>query len=379
MVTGVLPAKYFTPGPKTNKRELFDREKELSELIDALKGDDKLVLVTGIRRMGKTSLIKVALNESNIPNIYIDLRKADSYEDAALLSLLSDGLNSLLPAHSRLIEYLGSLRGVSVGEVAVSFNLRTQKPSITRLLDKLDEWADSEKHPVVIALDEAQELRFYKGRYDFPKIIAYSFDNHRWVKFLVSGSEVGLLYSTLGFDDAKSPLYGRHRRVIQLERFPLDLAKRFLREGFMQEGVLVEDWVVDKACEAFDGIVGWLAFYGYEVVNRVKAGRQVGAEILDEILNEAVEMMKQELESVRRLSEFYIVVLRILSKEEKTWSDIKKELILSTGRSIANSQLSRILRNLEKLSYVGRSNGNYRLLDNLVGLAASRMRNVSTR
>lgn len=370
----MLPIKYFTPGPKTDKRELFDREKELSELIDALKGRDKLILVTGIRRMGKTSLIRVALNESKIPNIYIDLRKLDTYEDSSLLSLLSDGLNSLLPAHRRLMEYLKTLRNVSVGDFAVSFSLRKPKPSINRLLDKLDEWADSEKHPVVIALDEAQELRYYKGRYDFPKIIAYSFDNHRRVKFLVSGSEVGVLHSTFGFDDAKSPLYGRHRRMIQLERFSTDLSKQFLWEGFKQEGVYVPDWVVDKACEVLDGIVGWLAFYGLEVVDRVRAGKQIGSEILEEILSQAVEIMKQELESVRRLSEFYIVVLRILSSGEKTWSDIKRELVRSTGRSIANSQLSRVLRNLERLSYIRRSDGKYKLLDNLVGYAANKMR-----
>ncbi|MEM4189527.1 MAG: ATP-binding protein [Candidatus Caldarchaeum sp.] len=79
---------YFSPGPKTHRREFYDREKELSQLLDALKGKDKLIVVTGIRRIGKTSLIRVALEESKLPYIYLDLRKLETYSDAALLSLL---------------------------------------------------------------------------------------------------------------------------------------------------------------------------------------------------------------------------------------------------------------------------------------------------
>lgn len=253
---------YFSPGPKTDRRDLYDREKELSQLVDALKGRGKLIVVTGIRRIGKTSLIRVALKESKLPYIYLDLRKLETYSDAALLSLLSDALNTFIPLHKRLASYLKSIRGVSVEGLSISLSLKSPKPSISKLLDELDRWADKENQTLVIALDEAQELRFFKGRYNFAKIIAYSYDNHRAVKFLVSVSEVVVLYSTLGLNDERSPLYGRYRKVIQLERFSPDLARDFLVAGFKQEGVLVEDWVVERAVDVFDGVVGWLTFYG---------------------------------------------------------------------------------------------------------------------
>ncbi|MEM4189526.1 MAG: ATP-binding protein [Candidatus Caldarchaeum sp.] len=223
-------------------------------------------------------------------------------------------------------------------------------------------------------MDEAQELRFFKGRYNFPKVIAYSYDSHRAVKFLVSGSEVGVLYSTLGFDDARSPLYERYRKVIQLERFSHDVARGFLLEGFKQEGVVVEDWVVERAVEVFDGVVGWLAFYGTEVADRVRRGEKISESVLDAVVDEAVETVRQELLKLKSLSKLYIAVLKSLSTGDKTWSQIKSGVVQDLGRTVANAQLSRVLRNLERLSYMQRFDGRYVLLDRLTGVAVRGMR-----
>ncbi|MEM4172748.1 MAG: ATP-binding protein [Candidatus Caldarchaeum sp.] len=359
---------YFSPGPKTDRRDLYDREKELSQLVDALRGRDRLIVVTGIRRIGKTSLIRVAVKESKLPCVYLDLRRLEAYSDAALLSLLSDELNSFIPLHKRLAGYLKSVRGVSVEGLYVSLSLKPPKPSLAKLLDEMDRWAEKENQPLVIALDEAQELRFFKGRYNFAKIIAYSYDSHRAVKFLVSGSEVGVLYSTLGLNDARSPLYGRYRKVIQLERFSPDLARDFLVEGFKQEGV------VERAVDVFDGVVGWLAFYGSEVADRVRRGEEISESVLDAVVDEAVETVRQELLKLKSLSRLYIPVLKSLSTGDKTWSQVRSSVEQGLGRTVAKAQLSRALRNLENLSYIQRVDGRYVLLDRLTGVAVRDMR-----
>jgi AAA+ ATPase superfamily predicted ATPase len=58
---------------KENRRKLIDREKELEQL--KVNMNRPLILVTGIRRIGKTSLLKVFLNELGTPLVPIDARE----------------------------------------------------------------------------------------------------------------------------------------------------------------------------------------------------------------------------------------------------------------------------------------------------------------
>jgi AAA+ ATPase superfamily predicted ATPase len=64
---------FFDPRPKEKKEDLFDRERELERFSDAL-AYSPLILILGARRMGKTSLMNVALKESCQPYVMIDLR-----------------------------------------------------------------------------------------------------------------------------------------------------------------------------------------------------------------------------------------------------------------------------------------------------------------
>lgn len=70
----------FDPRPKSSRSELLDRADEL-RLLDKSVGRP-LIVVLGIRRIGKTSLVKSFLEPYN--GIYIDLRgvatRANLYE-----------------------------------------------------------------------------------------------------------------------------------------------------------------------------------------------------------------------------------------------------------------------------------------------------------
>jgi len=52
----------FDERPKTNRSDLFGRERELNELKEKI--DKPLLLLTGIRRIGKTFVLNVFFNES---------------------------------------------------------------------------------------------------------------------------------------------------------------------------------------------------------------------------------------------------------------------------------------------------------------------------
>ncbi|WP_367270932.1 hypothetical protein [Thermococcus sp.] len=64
----------FDPRPKERRDEIFDREGEIEALLNGMK-NYPITLLIGIRRVGKSSLLRVALNECDEIGLYIDARK----------------------------------------------------------------------------------------------------------------------------------------------------------------------------------------------------------------------------------------------------------------------------------------------------------------
>ena len=63
---------FFDERPKETIENLYDREEKLSSLQYAIS--EPIVLLSGIRRIGKTSILKVFLNIINLPYALIDAR-----------------------------------------------------------------------------------------------------------------------------------------------------------------------------------------------------------------------------------------------------------------------------------------------------------------
>jgi len=171
-------------------------------------------------------LLKVFLNESGYPHVYVNARRLSEYNytAAGLYRLLSEALTRTRVS-TRLIEYPRGLRGVDVKVlgtgVSVEFNWRKQEPPIPSLLEKFDELAEDDGTYFLVVVDEARELRFLRGynKVDFRQIIAYSYNNLCYTKLILSSSELGLLYEFLEFNNYTSPLYVRVRDELVLSRF----------------------------------------------------------------------------------------------------------------------------------------------------------------
>ncbi|HDJ26710.1 MAG TPA: ATP-binding protein, partial [Aciduliprofundum sp.] len=63
----------FDLRPKEKRGDLFDREKELDAIVRGLECHP-IVLVLGPRRVGKTSLIRVAVGEASTRHVILDVR-----------------------------------------------------------------------------------------------------------------------------------------------------------------------------------------------------------------------------------------------------------------------------------------------------------------
>ncbi|MEM4281937.1 MAG: ATP-binding protein [Candidatus Caldarchaeum sp.] len=369
-----LAADPFSTVPKTSLQAFYDRENELQQLQRAVKDGSRLVLVLGVRRIGKTSLIRVALNQLSKPYVFIDLRALESYEDRSLYRLLADELNKILPLSKKILQYLKRVRGVSVGEGMVSLAIGRDKPNIISMLRTLDAWAADEGFTLPIVFDEAQELRFFRGgrrRIDFRKILGFCYDNLERTTIILSGSEIGLLYSFIGADDPSSPLYGRHYAVIQLERLSKEKSVDFLRKGFEYHGIKPSEEILARAVEEFDGLIGWLTYFGAEAVRLYRHDvRPTLQELTRLVRAKAVELCAIELEKLYLRSPLYLGLLADVGSEGSTWSELRIALEKRFKRTVSDPQLFTLLQNLENLSYIKKDQGRYKVLDPVTAEAA---------
>jgi AAA+ ATPase superfamily predicted ATPase len=59
-------------------KDIFDRENEIKLLKNSL--DSPLIVIIGLRRTGKTSLVKSVLNSLKVTYLFLDIRKFENRE-----------------------------------------------------------------------------------------------------------------------------------------------------------------------------------------------------------------------------------------------------------------------------------------------------------
>ncbi|CUX78043.1 AAA family ATPase [Thermococcus chitonophagus] len=343
----------FFPYPKTKREELFDRENELEDVIKAVDMGERLILILGPRRLGKSSLLNVTLNEIEYPSIKVDVRKTYSEFSSVNRYVIGRMLLSSLSGRKRLLEELKrNVKGLSVSGVRVEI---AKDFSIVELLEALNEYGR-----FIIAFDEAQYLRF-GGATRYDGILAYAVDNLENLTFILTGSEVGMLFDFLRFEDPRAPLFGRYHHDVVLSRFSRDLSLEFLKSGFREAGMRIKEGELEDAVNTFDGVVGWLTLYGYL---RVARGLDHG-KALEEVFREAKAIVESELSRLFSYSPRYKVILKAIALGYSRWRDIKDYVTLKLGY-INDSNFSKLLENLVKSGYVEKRGGRYYIFDPMI-------------
>lgn len=354
----------FDPEPKKRKRDFYDREAELRELLKSIE-EEKFVIIQGIRRLGKSSLLNVALAESGRPFVKLDLREVyfthGSVSKFHLYRALSQELSRLSRAH-RLASWLEKVKGIKIAGFEIQLDWREKGASLTDVFKAMDGWASAHDERVIIALDEAQYLRL-AGRARYDGLLAWAIDNLNSLAFVLTGSQVGVLQDFLGMEDPRSPLYGRYARVIKLRRFSREHAMDFLKKGFEEAGVKQPD--LEVVVDALDGLIGWLTLYGHTCVSEGKAE-------LERFLKTAAKLAAEESRKILRWSDRYQVVLRAVAGGALKWSEIYEGTSARLG-PISKSDLTYLLDNLVRYGYLERSeDGSFTIPDPVVRYMATK-------
>ncbi|HDZ35432.1 MAG TPA: ATP-binding protein [Thermococcus sp.] len=354
----------FDLQPKRRREDLYDREEELREFSEAIELGETLILLLGIRRLGKSSLLNVALSESGKPFSKIDVRSLyfthGSIPQELLARKLLEGLLKSLKGRDKvrmeLVNVLSRVKGIKVSGIQVEFD---EKPDLAELLERLDAWVEKTGRRVIIAFDEAQYLRLSGIQYD--GLIAYAVDNLPNLTFVLTGSEVGMLHEFIGLENPKKPLFGRYAREITLRRFSKEQSEDFLRKGFKELGMDVPNNEIKKAVEKLDGIVGWLTLYGY-----LRGVRKLSEkDALDELFERAKALVLDEVSTLTRYSARYWYILKAVSLGNDSWSSIKEYVEFKAGK-INDAKFSALLKNLVKYGYLEKTSDGYSIPDPVV-------------
>ncbi|MCS4541390.1 MAG: ATP-binding protein [Euryarchaeota archaeon] len=353
---------YFDEEPKHSLEDFYDREGELKEFLDSIRAGRKLILAIGLRRSGKTSLLNVGLALANLPYLIVDVRELAKFPRAThsdLLRILERAIRRMVERH-RVMDFLKRVKGVKIYGFEIEFERGEKKPDLGELFEELDRWAGKKGKKVVVAFDEAQLLA-RATTWRFQMFLAHAYDYLRNTIFILTGSEVGLLYDFLGVDDPEAPLYGRHREEVKLDRFSEEKSRDFLLKGFKQARVKASADVIDYAVKKLDGIVGWLTAFGGKAL---KMGTR--KEVVDEVLEEESKLSIQELEhflNVRMIAKKrYMVMVKGLAKEPLGWGNLKSLVEKECG-PIYNKNFTELLHNLVKAGFVEQRGELYTISD----------------
>jgi hypothetical protein len=226
-----------------------DRDEETRKLLRVMRNRERLVLY-GERRQGKSSVIHRAarrLRKEGGVVIMIDAWKVEDLDgiNRAILKAVPTGwvkgprLERLMCAFSGLVGLMPNEEGKPVlGLVGVSAN-RDPHPDDTleRILKGLNELAEESEKPVVVVVDEFQNLE--KIRANGGALLRSIVQETGHLGFVFAGSVVGLVTDLIG---PKGPFHGIDR--IEIGEIRADFLATWIEERSKSHGV---DWGPDAS------------------------------------------------------------------------------------------------------------------------------------
>ncbi len=329
---------YFTIEPKSRKEDLFNYEQEYQTIKRALRGQERIIVLVGVRRVGKTSLMNVIYNETRGLKLWIDGRIISSPKTeipSAIYEVVKSGKDKIF----------GKIESLTFSLMGFGLEFKVNKRSILSLEETIKNTSR-----ITVFIDEAQRM----NRMDLADILSYFYDRIPNVRFILSGSEVGLLEEVLGENDTEHPLFGRKITKIVLNRLDPSQSKRYLKEGFKQIKMKISEKEIDRVVDELDGLIGWLTLYGYE------RGVLKNRRALEKTKELAVRVVASELDQFlhrtknRRL---YITIIR--NANGLTWSELSSYVNRDMKKQVNPNSLNQALKRLLEYSFIIKKEDRY--------------------
>src|SRR3954467_11377181 len=255
-------ANPFKYGPIALDQPFTDRDAEVAELsTDALNGQD--VVIFAPRRYGKTSLVhRVAQRLTTRRALVAEVNLWFTPTKEKLAGRLAKEIADILGIGGKAKEIARAFAGLRIvptmtvdpndGSLSFSFaaghTSQDVDDTLEHLLRMLAETAVTRKRPVVLIMDEFQEIAEIDS--GLTKLLRSVFQEQPEVSHIYLGSKRHLMERI--FNDANEPFWRSAKRVelgpIEPEQF-----KPFIRDGFRRHDRGIEEDVVDRVLEITGG------------------------------------------------------------------------------------------------------------------------------
>lgn len=370
---------YFELEPKSRREDLYNFEAPFEKLMSCLKkprAQNPLIVVKGIRRAGKTSLIKTTLNELRLPHLYVDGKKFAGMPVMTRRDLLKEferGLSDALEKEKKwskgFLEVLRWIEWLKVDSeppfIHFEWRRKPREMDILDLIHSFGRLARQNKTRFVLVLDEAQELKRLAD-YKLQNLMSHIYDHMTEIQMIVSGSQVGLLDDFLEVSDPEAPLFGRGMVEVAVPKLSNDQAVDFLVKGCEQVGIKRDEKAIRAAVNELDGVIGWLTFFGYELMERGQI-----KDALVRTIEKGSRLEAQELEHFLKTREQgrrrYMVILKAAARLGRArWIDLKTNVETTERKRITDERFSNLLENLVKADFLNKEGNEYFVPDPLL-------------
>ena len=341
-----------------NINAIFDVD-EYKQLVHTYIEYGEWFTVAGLRRTGKTTLVRSIVAFMGSPSIYINLWELSPYglSIKTLINRLIEEINHVFSG--KMCSVGRRIKEISLFGFKISFSSERPSEALTKLIERIIK----NKKRLIIVLDEIQEL----GQ-DLGKLIKYLGAIHDLfapkLVVILLGSVISLKNILKKVKGA--PLRGRITREIILKPFDMETAIGFLKEGFNQCGITIQENTLIRIVEFLGGFPGWLSEYGrlyIETYTKTKK-KPDPLTILNTVFNDAREAIYEEIAKLvyqRKKLLNYIKILKHIAINITTPpTEIAK--MLKTTRVTAY----KYLKYLHQRAILETKNGKYYIIDPLI-------------
>jgi len=345
-----------------------NRKEEIKKLKNDILSCQKIFLISS-RRMGKTSLIKTAIDQisaKEIISISMDLEEFSSYRE-----FLNTYLSLLVEKSTPENKILGFLRQVLSGlrinfkideigkpVISLDYNQPINAELDSKIFNLPEIIASKQNKKLVVVFDEFQEILKLNRKNIEGKLRAH-IQHHRNVAYVFAGSKRHLLNEMINSQD--KPFY-RIGPVMYLEKINEDIFLKFAKDKLKASGIKISDEALQRVIKLAENIPYYTQLLLHELWDSKIDKGLISEKDVQLVLSQVVHLYSQN---------FHLEWSRmILSKRQ-----LLKAISLYGGKQILSgdylkknnlglpSSVRRTLLSLVEDGYIDKENGEYFFAD----------------
>ncbi len=342
-----------------------DRENETNKIITGLKNGQDITLY-GYRRLGKSALIKHVFHhlESEYTCIYVDIWgtiNAEEFSKQLINSTIQSKLLSKKRFRDKVFDFLKSIGAsfkIDVDGLPSVDVIYKERNSGFESLDELFSFIRKLDVPVIIAIDEFQEIRNYSNHVPFEAKLRAITQDAGNVQFIFSGSEKHLLTDI--FTSYRNPFY-QSTRMMTIDKINEEAYKEFVTQHFESAKKQIQPDVLNFILKASYRHT----FYAQAMLNLLFSVSKKTVELPEYktyFKNFILEKSPYYSELPELLSRHQFILLKAIAKQGTVANPTSSDFLLKSGINSASS-MHRLVNSLLDKQLILKEDEAYRLYD----------------